>query len=217
LLDLGWQGRGFDLTDEAVAATRAATAEAIAEGRYTVECDDWLDREADDPVDLVISSMVIEHLSPAAEARFFERARQELRANGFAIIIAPASPRHWGVEDEIAGHFRRYTASGIRHRLVELDWQATHVAGLTWPLSNLLLEMSNRLVERAEGPKRALGAQQRTEESGVRSVPFKTVFPWWCGLVLNAATLYPFHVLQKAAGQKPNSLVLYAECAPDRR
>lgn len=217
LLDLGWRGRGFDLNAEAVAATVAVTAEAIAAGRYAVERDDWLEREAGDPVDLVISSMVIEHLSPAAEARYFERARQELAAGGIAIILVPASPDHWGVEDDIAGHLRRYTADGFRARLAELDWDATHVAGLTWPLSNVLLTISNRLVERAEGGKRALGPQRQTEASGVRSVPFKTVFPLWLGIVLNEIALYPFHLLQKAFSQSSNSLVLYAECAPSRQ
>jgi SAM-dependent methyltransferase len=216
LLELGWRGTGFDLSDKAVAAALAANAAAVADGRFTVECDEWLDREPSVPVDLVISSMVIEHLPLAAEARYFERAKEELAMDGFAILLVPSSPKHWGVEDDIAGHLRRYSAAGIRKRLSELGWRATHTTGLTWPLSNLLLPISNRLVERTEGRKRDLELQRRTEQSGIRSVPFKTVFPAPFGLVLNEVALYPFHLLQKAGGENANSLVLYAECVPER-
>src|SRR5262249_42211158 len=122
LIRLGWSGEGWDLSAEAVARTTQTNRDAIAAGRYDVRHGDWL-AEADGNADLVVSSMVIEHLSETEEARYFERCRQVLAPGGRAVLFVPASPRHWGIEDEIAGHRRRYTHASLRDRLEELDFR----------------------------------------------------------------------------------------------
>ena len=58
--------------------------------------------------------MVLEHLDEEDELRYFEKCEQDLKPGGFAILLVPASPAHWGVEDEIAGHYRRYTFDSLR-------------------------------------------------------------------------------------------------------
>jgi SAM-dependent methyltransferase len=215
LLLLGWHGEGWDLSDEAVAQSTATNAGAVADGRYAVRRGDWLEEE-DGETDLVASSMVIEHLSDEREALYFERCREVLSERGRAVVLVPASPRHWGIEDEIAGHQRRYTRTGLAARLDELGFRVEHVAGLTFPLSNVLLPVSNALVRRSEGHKRALSNEERTRQSGTRDVAFKTTFPQALGLVLNDRTLYPLHLVQKAARNSDRALVLYAEATPRR-
>jgi hypothetical protein len=133
-----------------------------------------------------------------------------------AILLVPASPKHWGIEDDVAGHIRRYTRHGLERRLDELGWSVRHVAGLTYPLSNILLPLSNLLVRRAEQWKMRLDQPERTTRSGVREIRFKTTFPSVLSMALNERTLYPFHLLQKACRQRDSALVLYAEAVPRR-
>src|SRR5262249_35823696 len=213
LIRLGWSGEGWDLSAEAVARTTQTNRDAIAAGRYDVRHGDWL-AEADGNADLVVSAMGGEHLSETEEARYFERCRQVLAPGGRAVLFVPASPRHWGIEDEIAGHRRRYTHASLRDRLEELDFRVDHLAGLTFPVSNVLLPISNALVRRAEGHKRRLSEETRTRQSGTRSVPFKTNFPRASAVILNERALYPLHALQKRFRSSDRALVLYAEATP---
>jgi SAM-dependent methyltransferase len=214
LLDLGWKGVGYDISYDAVAAAGKLNSAAIAQRRYEIRHADWLTAEPCARVELVISAMVIEHLASEDEARYFERCRSWLGPGGLAVALVPASPPHWGIEDEIAGHVRRYSREGIEQRLLELGWSPLHVAGLTYPLSNLLLPVSNLLVRRAEAEKRTLSMEERTRRSGVRDVPLKTRFSPAFALFLNRFTLYPFYLLQKANRTNANALVLYVECEP---
>lgn len=210
LLDLGWRGIGYELSAEALAPE-------VADGRMALRHGNWLEAAEEGRLDMVISSMVIEHLSDEDEARYFERCREALAPGGRALLFVPASMRHWGIEDDIAGHLRRYSEDGLRARLTGLGWDVVHAAGLTYPLSNALLPVSNALVARSEQHKRALSVQERTEASGRRDVPGKTSFHPLLRLLLNETTMMPFHWLQKVAHRSPDALVLYAEAVPRSR
>jgi hypothetical protein len=88
-----------------------------------------------------------------------------------------------------------------------------HLAGLTYPISNILLPLSNFLVRRSEARKLALPILERTKLSGHRNVRFKTHFPAPLRLVLNDTAMLPLHWMQKAFSQSERSLVLYFEAA----
>jgi hypothetical protein len=139
-----------------------------------------------------------------------------LNAHGTMICIVPGSPAAWGIEDDIAGHLRRYTAEALRERFSGHGWQVTHVAGLTFPLSNALLPLSNYLVRKAEAHKLSLSLGERTRQSGIRNVPMKTTFWPVFGLLLNERILLPFHLLQKHFSRSKRALVLYLEATPQR-
>jgi SAM-dependent methyltransferase len=212
LLDMGWVGSGWDLNDGALAQARALTAEYIKDGRYELHHGDWFSAEGSGTADLIVSSMLLEHLDDEGQRRYFDRAAAELRTGGRALLLVPSSPRHWGVEDEVVGHVRRYTRDSL-HELVESSgWEVEHLAGLTWPISNLLLRISNRLVSAAESDRLELDLQRRFIASGHRQVPWKTRFPKAMRLALNEWTMLPFHAAQVAGSGNENALVLYCEC-----
>jgi SAM-dependent methyltransferase len=211
LLDFGWSGSAYDLNGESLAVASEVNRPAVSEGRYRVVQGDWLEAPSDSTPDLVVSCMVIEHLDDAQEARYFERVRDSLAAGGTGVLLVPGSPEHWGVEDEIAGHFRRYTFDELRRRIERHGLRVRHMAGLTYPVSNLLFPLSEFLVRRAERRKMALSVRQRTELSGNRSVRFKTTFPKALRLLLNDVVMYPFHLLQKLNAGNGRSMVIYAE------
>jgi SAM-dependent methyltransferase len=211
LIERGWEGTAYELS-----AYSAQTAQRRNPELDVRNCD-WLTSPIDEPADLVISSMVIEHLPDDDEAAFLTRARDALRPGGRLILLVPASPRHWGIEDDIAGHERRYTRERLRGRLSQLGWRVDHVAGLTYPLSNLLLPISNRLVARAERSRLDLTPMERTALSGHRNVRGKTAFPRALSLILNPVVMYPLHLIQKVFRHADAALVLYVEASPVAR
>lgn len=214
LLGMGWSGISFDLSSITVNKLEKRFASEIHNGQYTARNQNYLDVEGIGPVDLVISCMVVEHLDDASEAEFFLKSREVLAPGGMMICLVPSSPKHWGIEDDIAGHFRRYTFQGIENLAKELHWNLLHISGLTFPVSNILLPISNYLVNKAEKQKLLMDNNERTQSSGQRDVKYKTNFPNILGLILNHYTLYPFDILQRIFSRSERSLVIYFEAKP---
>jgi SAM-dependent methyltransferase len=215
LLARGWRGAAYDLESKTTDALSSRFAKEIESDLLEVVNDNFLLTPGGSEVDLVISSMVMEHLDDRQQLNFMAKAACNLRRGGRMLGLVPASPRHWGIEDDIAGHCRRYTRSTLRELVTASGWRLTHIAGLTFPISNMLLPISNNLVQRAERTKLALSSLERTKQSGRRRVQFKTTFPTILGLVLNEVVLSPFHILQKLCSKSEKALVLYFEAEPN--
>ncbi|NKK61367.1 methyltransferase domain-containing protein [Rhizobium leguminosarum bv. viciae] len=214
LLSRGWIGSVYEFDADTTARLKERFADEIVEDRLVLSNSNYVRSETAD-VDIVISSMVMEHLSDEDEALFMQKSRANLEhKHGTLIGIVPAGPRYWGIEDEIAGHFRRYTPDRIEAVARACGWSLQHLKGLTFPVSNLLLPVSNYLVTKQEGAKVSLSKLEQTKESGRRNVKFKTTFPSIFSLILNQYTMYPLHLLQKVLGPTNRSLVLYFEARP---
>ena len=214
LLSLGWSGRSYDLEEDTVLALRARFAKEIDEQRFLALNEDFLVSGTVGKADLVISCMVMEHLDDGAESVFLRQATDCLNPNGVMMSVVPASPAHGGIEDDIAGHCRRYTRDAVQQLAAANRWSIQHVAGLTFPVSNFLLPVSNFLVNRSERQKLSLTALERTKLSGRRQVAYKTHFPPLLSLLLNEITMYPLHVLQKLFRGSQHALVLFFEAQP---
>jgi SAM-dependent methyltransferase len=218
LLGLGWTGRSFDLDATTVALVNERFAFEVAAGKYSAEVNDFLsveEVEGFQKADLVISCMVMEHLDDLREIKFMETAERLLSPEGLLIGLVPSSPRHWGIEDEIAGHFRRYTFDSVKALMSRSRWSVRHLAGLTYPVSNMLLPVSEFLVERSERTKLELSKHEQTKASGRRNVRFKTHFPSIFRMVLNRYVLFIFHVFQCLFKHSERSLVIYFESVPE--
>ena len=215
LLSMGWHGIVYELSPESAAHLHTRFAHEIAQKRLTIELGDFVTMvQPAASADLVISSMVIEHLSDDDERAFMIQARNVISSRGIIINMMPAGMQYWGIEDEIAGHFRLYDRARIRNLCDATNFQMTHVAGLTFPVSNMLLPLSNRQVQQYEGRKVQQTMLERTKESGHRAVPFKTSFPAIFGIVLNPIVMLPFHWLQKLTKHSSRCLILYFEATP---
>jgi SAM-dependent methyltransferase len=213
LLQAGWTGTVYDLAEGTANRLKQRFAVEIASGRLTVLVGDFLaaPRDQEAPVDLVISCMVMEHLDEVAQRSFMACAQSRLNAGGRMIGLVPGSPKDWGIEDDIAGHFRRYNQGSLDAMLAQAGWRPRHMAGLTFPLSNILLPLSNYLVRRKEANKLELDFLERTKHSGQRNVRFKTHFPTVLKWVLNEQVLRPLHWLQKLFSDSERALVIYFE------
>lgn len=216
LLQSGWKGTGIDLSDASIQKNRELNHPWIRNGSYKLFQTDFLhtNQFADEQFDLILSSMVIEHLDATSETLYLDRCRSLLARHGLVMLLVPASMNYWGVEDEIAGHFRRYDRESIKALAIKTGWTCNHLAGLTYPVSNLLLPISNWLVHKSEQKKLALEKAEQTMLSGSRNVRFKTNFPPILGLVLNKVTLLPLHWVQKYYQHSNRCMILYAELQP---
>jgi SAM-dependent methyltransferase len=215
LLDYGWSGSSYDLEAKTIASLEDRFAKEIAEHRYIPINEDYLAYSpSTEKVDLVISCMVMEHMEDNAQFSFMQLSKECLKKGGVMVGLVPASPAHWGIEDDIAGHCRRYTRTTLEKLTTDNGWKLDHVTGLTFPTSNFLLPISNFLVNRSERSKLELSALERTKHSGRRTVKFKTYFPAILGVLLNRYTLYPLNLLQKIFAKSERALVLYFEAIP---
>tara|TARA_R100000687_G_C6450305_1_gene164936 strand:- start:1302 stop:2045 length:744 start_codon:yes stop_codon:yes gene_type:complete len=218
LLDLGWVGKSYDLEAVTVERLQIRFANEIRKGQYQPDNKDYLSQlkpSESKSADLLISCMVMEHLDDAAESSFMRQSSEILKSDGMMIGFVPGSPAHWGIEDDIAGHCRRYTRDKIKGLMTNNNWRVDHLAGLTFPVSNFLLPVSNFLVHRSEKSKLSLSTIERTKYSGRRNVKFKTHFPSLLGLILNRRVLWPLHLLQKLFRNSDRALVIYFESRPN--
>jgi SAM-dependent methyltransferase len=211
LLASGMSGTGIDLNLSACENNKELNAYYIDNKRYSVSNGDFFSFIPAEKVDLLFSCMVIEHMPEEMVKAYFTKAKEIVKPGGRIITMVPGSMKHWGIEDEIAGHYKRYSipelaALGESHKL-KIDL----VCGLTYPVSNWLLPISNHIIRKAESGKKKLTMHEQTVQSGNRKVMFKTDYPMWMRMILNKYTMWPFHVLQKLFRNSSRSLILYSE------
>lgn len=208
LLKRGLEGVGCDLNLSACQNNEEFNSQYIKNQTYKVLNCDFLALNENDTFDIIISAFVIEHLDDNDLSDFIKKMKNLLAQDGIIILFVPSSMKYWGVEDEIAGHFKRYEFHDFEnfHEL-----KIHHLTGLTYPISNLLFSLSNFLVKKNEVLKINLSQRDRTIYTGNRQVKFKTSFPPIFVLFLNEIVLYPFHILQMLFGKNKNSMVIYCE------
>lgn len=211
LLQMGMTGIGIDLNESACQKNKVLNQIYIQNNQYEVVCGNFFSFTPPKKVDIIFSSMVIEHFPDELVEQYFSYAKDILQKNGKIITIVLGSMKHWGIEDNIAGHFRRYSFENFQQIAKKHTLKINKISGLTYPLSNILFPISNYLVTRKEKHKLSLSAQEQTILSGNREVLFKTDYPLWMEIILNEYTLLPFHVLQKIFSHHPYSMVIYCE------
>jgi SAM-dependent methyltransferase len=197
LCRLGLRGIGIEFSPSAAASARTELGSLISAGRYRLVEGDFTTMTAPaSDLDLALSVMVMEHVEDDAD--FLARLIGLVRPGGTVIVGVPGRKDRWGIEDESAGHYRRYERSELERRLVDAGLEHVMVRSVSVPVANLTFHLSNFLVRRAgEDRKLQLSMRDRTETSGIRDIPFKTVFPSPFKLVLNPVAMSPLFLLQR--------------------
>lgn len=205
------QGIGYELNEASAKINQEENAVWCKRGAFEVRCKDFLHDVVGRYVDLVFSHNVIEHLTEKERFVYFDKAKQLLTAKGKIITVVPAGREFWGIEDEIAGHILRFEREDIETICKEHGLRLVHLAYLTYPLSNWLKPLGDRLIRKSESGKLSLTAHERTIASSNRGVEMKTQFhPLW-GLVLNKVVLAPFILLQWLNIRNRKGMSLYFE------
>ena len=206
----GMTGTGIEFSAAAAAIARSVLHGEIQASRFHLIEDDFM-AMADLPsgFDLALSLMVMEHVED--DAGFLTRMAELVKPGGTVIVGVPGRMDRWGIEDETAGHFRRYERAGLEATFKDAGFDAVEVRSVSVPLANLTFHASNFLIRRA-GEDRKLETSQhgKTKTSGIRDIPFKTQFPSPFKLVLNPVAMYPWFLLQRAFYQTSLGLILLA-------
>lgn len=214
LLSLGMKGIGFDLSPKACSQNENINKEYILSNRYEIMNNDFFSYEPDRKVDYIISSQVIEHFDDAMVTKYFEKCCSILSQGGKIITLVPAGMKYWGIEDITVGHYKRYSFEDFVRISHSFNLEINKNCGLTFPISNFLLPVSNFLVSRAENWKKNISMQRRTELSssgGARHIVGKTKFPPFFKYILNEVTMYPLYLLQILFTRSSRSMVIFCE------
>lgn len=211
-LSFGWNGMGIDLNERACEKNKIINLNYVISGKYNIVKGDFLEIEINDKFDVIIFYMVIEHISDDLLKLFMSKVIFLLKAGGTIILQVPSNMKFWSIEDEIAGHIKRYELSDILNLASSHNLKIKHLAALNYPLSNWLLNLSNFIVRKKEIGKIELSQKERTIYTGNREIMMKTQFPKIFNIILNPIVLYPFHIIQKLFKNKyDKSLVFYVE------
>ena len=150
--------------------------------------------------DLVCAFEVLEHIEDDATAAAEWLALA--RPGGHLLVSVPADPHRFGPSDVLVGHYRRYTADGLRDRLLGAGARDVSVRHYGWPLAYVLDSVRDRLAARRVATA-APTAGERTHTSGRVFQPRQGA----AGLI--RAGVAPFAVLQRARpGHGPGLIAL---------
>lgn len=197
LCDGGWTGVGVDFSEAALDISRALMMQPISEGRYALHAGDVLTLPADfAKADLVISYMVMEHVED--DVGFIQKIAAYAKPGGTVILGVPGRRDRWSVEDETVGHFRRYDREDLERVMATAGLSDVDVWSIAVPVANILFNLSVWLIGRSsETAKVRQNQRTQTETSGIREIPWKTVFPSWVKFILNRTTMAPLFILQR--------------------
>jgi 2-polyprenyl-3-methyl-5-hydroxy-6-metoxy-1,4-benzoquinol methylase len=101
----GFDAHGVDISDEAV---RFGALQGI---KNLSVIDSHKINFSDNTFDVVLSMDVLEHLEDEEWA--LKEIERILKPNGIFVVMVPAYMFLWGVQDEVAHHYRRYTKGSL--------------------------------------------------------------------------------------------------------
>ena len=195
---------GVELSDRTRAITEQRLQQLGAPGRLVASLGDL---PADERFDMVCAFEVIEHIDADREALASWAAR--LRPGGTLLISTPSGPERMGAADEIAGHFRRYSAEGLAAMATDcglVDVRVTHVG---YPMGYLLEKVRNTVAaRRLAKADREAGSDEAVAAATEQSSSFLQP-PSWSGRATRAATA-PGIWMQRRRPDVGTGLVLIA-------
>ena len=210
LCERGLSGRAVDMSADAIAEARGHLADFVGTGRLQVDRADALGERDERRYDLVLSLMVMEHIEDDVD--FAKRLATRVNRGGHLIIGVPGRRDRWSIEDETVGHWRRYEREDLARVLEKAGLRNVQVWSVAVPVANVLFHAGNVLLRLGgEASKKGrLSRQAQTEQSGIREIPFKTMFPPAFRLLLNRYTMAPLFALQRLFYQTNRGLTLIA-------
>jgi SAM-dependent methyltransferase len=196
ICDAGLTGVGLDFSERAIEVATTVMDPYIKKGQYRLQLGDVHDLPADFKVDLAISYMVMEHVED--DVGFIQKIANFVKPGGNIILAVPGRRDRWSLEDETVGHLRRYDREDLDAVLQKAGLNQVSIWSVGVPTINMLFNVSLWMVARSgEAAKVGQSQREQTETSGIRAIPWKTVFPSWVRIILNRKTLYPLFVIQR--------------------
>lgn len=197
LLDKGYEGVGVDFSIEAIGVATEKLKNYIDQGQFKlINADIMEDPDVGNDFDFVFSLLVMEHVHD--DCLFLEKLKKYVRAGGHVLVSVPGRMDCWSLEDETVGHLRRYERSDLEKLAIKANLIKPEVWSISVPVSNILFGLSKIAVALStEKNKIEQSQKEQTQSSGIREIPFKTVFPAPFKLILNNITMSPLYFIQR--------------------
>lgn len=196
-LQKGMKGVGIDFSPLAIQRSQALLDDYIKDGKYKLIQGDFFDTtDIGHNFDLVISFFTMEHIED--DEKFLRLLKKRVRPGGYLLFAVPAQSDKWGIEDDTVGHLRRYEKTDLINLFKKCDISIFDIFSIGVPLCNAILKLSNlTIIKSMEKNKLNCSKIEQTKGSGVREIPYKTVFPKMFKLFLNRKAMYPFLLCQR--------------------
>ncbi len=206
----GYHGSGVDFSATAVEEARTRLQSYLKSRQFHLLHADFETMPIPERnADIALSMMVMEHVED--DVGFVKKLISVTRPGGHVIIGVPGRMDRWSFEDETVGHLRRYEKKQLETLLRKCGLQQVEVWSVSVPVANLLFSLSCFLVRNSqEKQKLNQTSLTQTQTSGIRKIPFKTVFPAFFRLFLNSVTLRPLFWIQRCFYRTDLGLTLIA-------
>jgi SAM-dependent methyltransferase len=166
----GWRGKAIDSSP---IAYENARKNLVAFNTMEVEKKSLLDATGAFSTILLLDAL--EHFENDIEV--LRKIASLLIKGGYAVITVPSNPREWRWDDELYGHYHRYSPKDIKRKLIEAGLEPVELWDFTFPVFWILRKLyvvllSSRLDQGKSKSK-------RTEESSAVSawhIPFLSDF-----------------------------------------
>lgn len=94
--------------------------------------------------DLVVLPEILEHLGDDRGA--LRMVGELLLPGGCVVATVPADPRQWGIDDDLAGHKRRYTKEELHVKFEEVGFEIKSLVNWGFPFTRALVGVERRLM-----------------------------------------------------------------------
>jgi len=155
-----WKGKGIDFSATAVEMARRAVADYPG---ISIEKIALADEKSVDYGTILLWD-VIEHIEDDRSA--LTLASSHLASDGMMLISVPSNPREWRWDDEMVGHYRRYTVARMTALLHDAGLEPVEFWDFTFPLFWAMRRGYTRL-NLNRGKKLDPDLEQRTKASAI--------------------------------------------------
>ena len=183
-------GEGIIQTDFSHRALRHLNAQTRKGTTFRgINCDATRLPFTDEAFDGIICSEVIEHIEEDDKA--LEEMVRILRQGGELILTCPMHQSHFGFDDELVGHYRRYETDDLQSRLSRCGLKEVKTSPVLGPLEKWIMEPLTRFF-----------ASQKKKEAAKNSLSPATRFVAWAALPFYVVFNYLFAIVVYFQAQK---------------
>lgn len=122
----GWEGKAIDLSEDAVRVSRENLSSF---DKVKVAKEGILNQKG--KYNTVILFDVIEHIKD--DKKVLRKISQLLNLRGHVLLALTSNPKEWRWDDEFYGHYRRYSESDIRNKLMKVGLEPKDIIEYTFP------------------------------------------------------------------------------------
>lgn len=193
LAQMGFQCEAVELSE-----TARETARYINAGFDNVRIDERITDETPARYDYVLAFEVLEHIEDDQAA--LDSWVSLLKPGGRIVLSVPAHPSRWNSSDVWAGHYRRYTASGLSQLLEDAGLKIEQIEYYGFPLTNVTEPIRARVHRKKLEREKEHDKLQASMRSGIERPLETRLFPIlasWPGRIVMRTMFVLQHVFRR--------------------